>query len=109
MFRPDLKFRHNEQSLGEINEKQLSILNSAARLLKAGGRLVYATCSILDDEDQNIITQFLELNQDFKIVNIDQVVMLKGLGLGSSDYLELNPGTHDTDGFFACALEKITL
>jgi 16S rRNA (cytosine967-C5)-methyltransferase len=103
---PDLKFRHNEQSLREINEKQLSILNSAARLVKPGGRLVYATCSILPDENQNIITEFLNLNSDFKIVNIDQVVMLKDLGLGCGDFLELSPTIHDTDGFFACAMQK---
>ena len=103
---PDLKFRHNEQSLREINEKQLSILNSAARLVKPGGRLVYATCSILPDENQNIITEFLNLNSDFKIVNIDQVVMLKDLGMGCGDFLELSPTIHDTDGFFACAMQK---
>ena len=68
--------------------------------------MVYATCSILSDENQNIITEFLSLNSDFKIVNIDQVVMLKDLGLGCGDFLELSPTIHDTDGFFACAMQK---
>lgn len=103
---PDLKFRHNQQSLHEINEKQLSILDSAARLVKPGGRLVYATCSILPDENQNIIAQFMALNPDFKIVSLDQVVMLKDLNLGKGDFLELSPAMHDTDGFFACAMQK---
>lgn len=103
---PDLKFRHNQQSLHEINEKQLSILDSAARLVKPGGRLVYATCSILPDENQNIIAQFMALNPDFKIVSLDQVVMLKDLSLGKGDFLELSPAIHDTDGFFACAMQK---
>ncbi|RTL12170.1 MAG: RsmB/NOP family class I SAM-dependent RNA methyltransferase [Neisseriaceae bacterium] len=103
---PDLKFRHNQQSLHEINEKQLSILDSAARLVKPSGRLVYATCSILPDENQNIIAQFMALNPDFKIVSLDQVVMLKDLNLGKGDFLELSPAMHDTDGFFACAMQK---
>ena len=54
---------------------------------KTRGRLVYATCSILPDENQNIIAQFMALNPDFKIVSLIWVVMLKDLNLGKGDFL----------------------
>lgn len=62
---PDLKWRQSPQSIEELKVKQRDILASAARLLKPGGRLVYATCSFLREENQDIINSFLE-----KILNL---------------------------------------
>ncbi len=103
---PDLKFRYNLESLQEITPKQLSILTAASKMLKPGGRLVYATCSILPDENQAIISEFLAQNNDFELVEINQVIKIEGLVLKDQRYLELNPKDHDTDGFFACVLHK---
>lgn len=103
---PDLKFRQSESSLLEINEKQLSILNSASRLVKDGGIIIYATCSILREENRDIVKKFLNEHDDFEIVNLEHIVSNYGLELSDYNYLELFPHIHDTDGFFACVLRK---
>src|SRR5512143_2313046 len=71
---PDLKFRQSPQSVAELNEKQAAILASAARLLKQGGRLVYATCSILHEENQGIVEAFLAAHPDFVLVPAGDVL-----------------------------------
>ncbi len=103
---PDLKFRQSEQSLTELNEKQAAILESAARLVKQGGRLVYATCSILHEENQAIVQAFLAAHADFALVPVRDVLYQQHLALEMGDYLQLTPQQHDTDGFFAAVLER---
>lgn len=105
---PDLKFRQNEQGLAEINVKQLDILIAASRLVKPGGVLVYATCSILRAENQDIVENFLSEHAEFEIIEVKQVLKNLDLVLKDQRYLELNPVTHDTDGFFACIMQKNT-
>lgn len=105
---PDLRFRQSPQSVAELQVKQASILQSAANLLKPGGRLVYATCSILPQENQEIITAFLQNNPTF-ILQDAQGILTKQrltLSLPSAPYFQLMPHTHQTDGFFAAVLEK---
>lgn len=103
---PDLKFRQNEQGLAEINVKQLDILIAASRLVKPGGVLVYATCSILRAENQDIVENFLSEHAEFEIIEVKQVLKNLDLVLKDQRYLELSPVTHDTDGFFACIMQK---
>lgn len=105
---PDLKFRQSESGLTEINVKQAEILAAASNLVKPGGMLVYATCSILRAENQNIIEGFLTKYPEFKIIEVNQVLKNIDLVLKDQCYLELDPVTHDTDGFFACIMQKIT-
>ncbi len=105
---PDLKFRQSPQSVAELNEKQSSILASAARLLKPGGRLVYATCSLLQEENQAIVQAFLAAHPDFKLVPAGEALAQQKIALAMGDYLELTPQQHDTDGFFAAVLERNT-
>jgi 16S rRNA (cytosine967-C5)-methyltransferase len=89
---PDMKWRHTQQSVDELNAKQHGILSGAARLVKPGGRLVYATCSILDEENEAVVAQFLSTHEDFP--------------LQAGEYLRLFPHLHQTDGFFAAVLER---
>lgn len=103
---PDIKWRQTPQAITELNEKQLSILNGAARLLKPGGRLVYATCSILDEENEAIVTQFLASRDDFILVPMKDVLAEQKIPLEMGDYLKLLPTRHQTDGFFAAVLER---
>lgn len=103
---PDLKFRQNEQGLAEINVKQLDILTAASRLVKPGGVLVYATCSILRAENQDVVENFLSEHAEFEIIEVKQVLKNLDLVLKDQRYLELSPVTHDTDGFFACIMQK---
>ena len=104
---PDLKWRQSEQSLRELTRKQASILRSAARLAKPGGRLVYATCSVLQEENRDIVAEFLGENEAFRLVSAAQVLAQQRIALDTGEFLELFPHRHGTDGFFAAALERV--
>src|SRR6185436_20666848 len=65
---PDLKWRLGEQAVRELTAKQARILASAARLVKPGGRLVYATCSILQEENEAIADAFLASRAEFELL-----------------------------------------
>jgi 16S rRNA (cytosine967-C5)-methyltransferase len=103
---PDMKWRQTPESVAELNAKQTSILSSAARLVKPGGRLVYATCSLLDEENEGIVTEFIAAHPDFKLVPMKDVLAEQKIPLDMQDYLKLMPHLHQTDGFFAAVLER---
>lgn len=103
---PDVKWRQTPEGVLELNEKQLSILSSAARLVKTGGRLVYATCSILDEENEGVVQAFLNANPGFQLLPASAVLAEQKIALDTGDYLKLYPHLHQTDGFFAAVLER---
>ena len=103
---PDVKWRQSPQGLAELNVKQISILAGAARLVKPGGRLVYATCSLLDEENEAIVAQFLAAHEGFALAPMSQVLTEQKIPLEMQDYLKLYPHRHRTDGFFAAVLER---
>jgi len=103
---PDLKWRQTPDAVAELAPKQLSILQSAARLLKPGGRLVYATCSLLEAENEAVVTQFLGTHPEFALVSARDVLAEQRIGLDTGDYLSLWPHRHATDGFFAAVLTR---
>lgn len=104
---PDLKWRQSPQSVAELTPKQLSILRSAARLVKTGGRLVYATCSMLEAENEDIVKQFLETHPNFRVVPARDVLAEQRIDLDTGEFLSLWPHQHGTDGFFAAVLERV--
>lgn len=103
---PDLKFRQSPQSVDELNQKQRSILAAAARLVKVGGRLVYATCSILPRENEEIVQGFLAAHPDFELVPVGAMLAEQKVELEQGDYLQLTPQKHGCDGFFAAVLSR---
>ena len=105
---PDLKWRQSPRAVEELVAKQTSILQSAARLVKPGGRLVYATCSVLPQENEAIAEAFGQANPDFVPQQaaelLTQLKVPDAASLCSrSDgrYVRLWPHEHETDGFFA--------
>jgi 16S rRNA (cytosine967-C5)-methyltransferase len=105
---PDLKVRQTVEGLGELNAKQRSILAAAASLVKPGGRLVYGTCSLLAEENEDIVREFLAANPEFKLVPAKGILEKQGIKLaGTDEYLHLYPHIHDTDGFFAAVMERV--
>lgn len=103
---PDLKWRQSPESVAELMEKQRSILDSASRLVKDGGRLVYATCSLLTEENEAIVSAFLATHPEFRLVPAGEVLAAQRIPLEMDDYLRLDPARHGTDGFFAAVLER---
>jgi len=103
---PDMKWRQTPESILELNTKQAAILSSAARLVKPGGRLVYATCSLLDEENEAIAGQFLASHADFALVPMADILLEQKIPLEMQDYLKLAPHLHQTDGFFAAVFER---
>lgn len=103
---PDMKWRQTPESVAELNIKQTSILASASRLVKPGGRLVYATCSLLDEENEAIASAFLATHEDFVLVPMKDVLAEQKIALEMQDYLKLSPQRHQTDGFFAAVFER---
>jgi len=104
---PDLKWRQTPEDIAELNVKQTNILARAAKLTKNGGRLIYATCSLLSDENENIAEQFLAANPDFKLLNAAEILAQQQIQLDTGNYLKLLPHLHNTDGFFAAVFEKV--
>ena len=105
---PDLKWRQTPQSLTELTHKQMAILAAAARLLKPGGRLVYATCSLLAEENENIVEAFLAAHDNFRRLSCAEILAQQHIALDTGVDLRLLPHVHGTDGFYAAALERVT-
>jgi 16S rRNA (cytosine967-C5)-methyltransferase len=106
---PDARWRPLGPGLDELLPLQAAILDSAARLVKPGGRLIYATCSLLTEENEDQIAGFLAAHPDFVAVSAldlwpQAVGTTPPAGLGAC--LRLTPARHDTDGFFAAILER---
>ncbi len=112
---PDLKWRQNIQAVEEMAVKQTAILQSASRMLKTGGRLVYATCSVLPQENEAIAEAFSAANPDFEPLaagdvlaelKVENAATLCSGGEAGQLYLRLWPHRHGTDGFFAAVWQK---
>ena len=113
---PDLKWRQTLALVEQMAVTQAAILQSAARLLKPGGRLVYATCSTMIQENEAIAQAFSEANPEFAPVDAGEI--LTGLKVEGAEklcsggenglrYLRLWPHRHQTDGFFAAVWQKV--
>jgi 16S rRNA (cytosine967-C5)-methyltransferase len=109
---PDGRWSLDEKDLAELKPKQARILASAARLVKPGGRLIYATCSLLQEENEDQVAAFLAANPDFALVPIDKAWAEAFAPLAASPcplappYLTLTPARDGTDGFFAAVMER---
>jgi len=86
--------------------KQSAILAAAARLVRPGGRLVYATCSLLAEENDGIVDAFLAAHTEFRALSAQDVLAAQGVTLETGERLRLLPHVHDTDGFFAAVMER---
>jgi 16S rRNA (cytosine967-C5)-methyltransferase len=108
---PDLKWRQSPKALEELQAKQTAILDSAARLLKPGGRLVYATCSLLQQENERVADAFSASHQaDFEpiaaMAALEAARVDDPAALVAGPYLRLWPHQHHTDGFFAAVWQR---
>jgi 16S rRNA (cytosine967-C5)-methyltransferase len=103
---PDLKWRQSPRSVAELSLKQAAILRSAAGLVKPGGRLVYATCSPLTEENEGVVEAFLAEHGEFHSLHCGKLMQEQRIALDTGPFLGLLPHVHGTDGFFAAAMTR---
>jgi 16S rRNA (cytosine967-C5)-methyltransferase len=105
---PGMKWMVTEQTVKEVSEKQKAILHSSVPLVKPEGRLVYATCTLLRQENEEVIEEFLMLHPEFTIVKLNpDMPLVQSVGGTSTDsFFKLFPHIQRTDGFFCTVLKK---
>jgi 16S rRNA (cytosine967-C5)-methyltransferase len=104
---PDARQRLTEADLGELIARQSAILNAAAPLVRKHGRMVYATCSLLQEENEAQVMRFLARHPDFALVPLSRAWPFDNAVPCGGDFLALTPARHGTDGFFAAVLEQM--
>lgn len=104
---PDLKWRQHPEVIEEFQRLQQSILKDASACVAHGGRLVYATCSLLPEENEHQVEWFLQKNPEFELLDAASLARERCPGLEvQGPYLQLRPDRHGTDGFFAAVLQR---
>ncbi len=114
---PEIKWRLTPADLSKLHQRQSAILRSALAQVAPGGRLIYSTCSLEKEENQDVVEQAIQGNNSFRLLNCRaELESLKTQGeliwpeiaaLTRGPYLRTIPGVHPCDGFFAAILEKI--
>lgn len=105
---PEQKWFLTEEKLSEYINLQAEIIEKAAKFVKPGGRLIYATCSLFADENANQVEAFLAKNTEYKVIPVDTLWAEAGL-LGepiSTPYLQITPDSFGADGFFTAVLQR---
>lgn len=102
---PDLKWRQSPASVAELVQRQRSILAAAARLPQPGGRLVYATCSLLAEENEAVVDDFLRAHPGYRRLHCREVLAEHGIDIDVGEDFRVLPGTHGMDGFYAAVLQ----
>jgi 16S rRNA (cytosine967-C5)-methyltransferase len=113
---PDARWRLSPEKLAGYRHTQARILAQAASVVAGGGRLVYATCSLLPSENEAQVAAFLDARPDFTVLPMDRVWAETMVPLGgpaapepapfSGPFLQLTPARHGCDGFFAAVFER---
>jgi 16S rRNA (cytosine967-C5)-methyltransferase len=114
---PEIKWRLTANDIAELQQRQLAILRSALAQVAPGGRLIYSTCSLEKEENEDVIEQVLADNRSFRILDCrteldrlketEELIWPDPASLTRGPYLRTIPGVHPCDGFFAALLEKI--
>ncbi len=100
--KPEIRFK-NPAEVDKLSEIQYSILKTSADYLKKGGVLVYSTCSLNSEENEKVVTRFINENSEFEFIKVLPDIERYG---EDTDYLTLMPHIHNSDGFFVCAIRR---
>lgn len=103
---PSLKWRQTQEGVAELGVRQAAILSAAAGLVKQGGRLVYASCSPLADENEAIVDAFLAGHPEFVLCSAQEALARQDITIDCGQQMRLLPHRHGTDAFFAAAMER---
>ena len=96
-----------EPELHRLLAEQAAVLDRAARLVRNRGRLVYATCSLLIEENEAQVSAFLARHPEFRLLPLAAAWPGPGAPPGEGPHLFLTPRRHGTDGFFGAVLERV--
>ena len=103
---PDARWRIQPEDCHELQTIQLALLERSATVLRPGGVLVYSTCTLRPDENENLVQRFLKQNPNFRIVSTETLPATLAPVLDPQGFLRCLPQIHDTDGFFAARMER---
>ncbi len=107
---PDLKWRFDEGEMQRVNGVQHNVLRASARLVKPGGRLIYATCSLLRQENQDVIERFIAEQPQFSLLPAAEILRVQGIAIEGAEhtapYFVMLTHRHGTDGFFGAVLQR---
>ncbi|ANK59373.1 16S rRNA (cytosine(967)-C(5))-methyltransferase RsmB [Loigolactobacillus backii] len=103
--KPEIKYARSEADLQNLKKIQLAILNSVAKKVKIGGILTYSTCTIVDEENQQVIEKFRQQHPEFDLIPVKTDY---DLTVETEPYMKLYPDDYRTDGFFICCLQRKT-
>jgi 16S rRNA (cytosine967-C5)-methyltransferase len=104
---PEIKWHRNESDIRRLGHLQKRIVDQVAHYLKTGGVLVYSTCTLTKDENEDIVDDFLEHHKEFVLEDAGSYLPENARSLVRGRYLMALPQRHDTDGFFAARLRKL--
>jgi 16S rRNA (cytosine967-C5)-methyltransferase len=103
---PDARWRVSPSDIPRLAETQIALLRSAAAALRPGGALVYSTCTLIPEENEDVVTDFLARAPEFRVAPAAECpTEARGL-IGADGFLRCLPHVHDTDGFFAARLVR---
>ena len=103
----DARWRVRPQDLPELATQQAAILAQAAEVVSPGGSLVYSTCTVMKEENEDVIQPFLAAHPDFKVVPAEELPKALRPLIDADGFLRCYPHVHDMDGFFAARLERV--
>ena len=108
---PDIKKLRTPEDISSFREKQLALLENLWKTLAVGGKLLYATCSILKSENQDVVSRFIKDHEDVEVLPIKTPESLKGSGPKTSIYpcnpgIQLFPMARAHDGFYYALMAK---
>lgn len=103
---PDLKWRRGEEDIGRLAELQSSILRNLARYVKEGGILVYSTCTVFHEENEDVVEKFLDEHPEFRLDQINEALPEKCQSFIKNGYLKTFPPKEAMDGFFVARMIK---
>ena len=104
--KPEIKYNRTEEDITTLSDLQYKILETAGKYLKAGGHMVYSTCTVNKEENIDVINKFLKNNSHFKLIDIEKETS-KLFNTAKKGYIEIYPHIHNMDGFFIAKLKKI--
>ncbi len=104
---PDMRWRQYGPSLDELLATQAEIMDRVAGVVKPGGRFVYATCSILPEENERQVEKFLARHPEYRLMPLSEAWPKDAKAPCDGDFMRLTPKRHNTDGFFAAVLQRV--